>query len=145
MSILITIFFVVAFFKSVENCVAQLLGLSEKNKILTFLGLALGGVLLVLQAVTANRRAAAMEKIAGEQAKAIEQQAKANQNTEQGQRQERLKNAIEHLGNKEVSVRLGGAYQLSHLVQDTNNKRFRQYVRFKCDLLSSRIIKAYGS
>ena len=82
-----------------------------KKELLTFLGLSMGGVLLALQAVIANRRAKAMEKAVGEQAK-------ANENTEKGQRQERLKNAIEHLGASTVSVRLGGVYELFHLAED---------------------------
>ena len=84
----------------------------DKKEILTFLGLSMGGILLAMQAVIANRRAKAMENAAGEQAK-------ANENTEKGQRQERLKNAIEHLGNTSDSVRLGGAYELFHLAKDT--------------------------
>ena len=79
----------------------------------------MGGVVLVLQAVIANRRAKAMEEQAKAQANATEEQAKANEHAEQGQRQERLKNAIEHLGHESVSVRLGGAYELFHLAQDT--------------------------
>ncbi len=43
--------------------------------------------------------------------------------SEQGQRQERLKNAIEHLGNEKGLVRLGGAYELFHLAQDTQELR----------------------
>ena len=117
--VLIAIFFAVMFFDNVGHYVGQHLGLSEKNKVLTFLGLAMGGVLLALQAVIANKRAVALEKAAEEQARATEHQARANHNTEQGQRQERLKNAIEHLGHKEVSVRLGGAYELFHLAEDT--------------------------
>ena len=46
-------------------------------------------------------------------------QADAVLKTEQGQRQDRLKNAIEHLGHKSDSVRLGGAYELFHLAKDT--------------------------
>ena len=80
-----------------------------KNDILTFLGLTIGGVLLVLQAVIANRRTKAMEK--------------GNDNIEQGQRQERLKNAIEHLGENSASVRLGGIYELFHLAEDTEYMR----------------------
>lgn len=109
--------------KTVEVCIGQLLGLSEKNEILKFLGIGFGGILLVWQAVIANRRAKAMENAANAQAKATEEQAKANQNTERGQRQERLKNAIEHLGHDSDSVRLGGAYELFHLAQDTPNLR----------------------
>ena len=125
------------FSETVVCYVGQLFGLSEKNKVLTFLGFAMGGVLLTLQAVIANKRAVAMEDAAraqteaanaqGEaaeaQANAIGQQVLANQNTEEGQRQERLKNAIEHLGHQEVSVRLGGAYELFHLAHDTTHLR----------------------
>ena len=109
--------------KTVEVCIGQLLGLSEKNEILKFLGIGFGGILLVWQAVIANKRAKAMEETAKAQAKATEEQAKANENTERGQRQERLKNAIEHLGEDSDSVRLGGAYELFHLAQDTPDLR----------------------
>ena len=46
-----------------------------------------------------------------------------HKNTEQGQRQERLKNAIEHLGHKSDSVRLGGAYELFHLAKESEEMR----------------------
>lgn len=107
--------------KDAEGYIGQLLGLSGKNEILTFLGLSMGGVLLALQAVIANIRAKAMENAAKEQAK-------SNVYTEQGQRQERLKNAIEHLGYEKVSVRLGGAYELFHLAHDTEDKNQRQSI-----------------
>ena len=132
--VLFAAFLAVMLSEVVENCIGQLLGLSrQKNDILTFLGLSMGGILLALQAVIANKRAEAMvdaanaqSDVAAVQARAIEEQAKANQNTEKGQRQERMKNAIEHLGHKEVAVRLGGAYELFHLAQDT--KELRQTV-----------------
>ena len=96
------------------------LGVSKKEfakyEALKFLGISMGGVLLALQALIANRRAKAMEDTA-------RAQVKSNQNTEQGQRQERLKNAIEHLGHDNASVRLGGAYELFHLAQDTTDLR----------------------
>ncbi len=125
--------------KTVEVCIGQLLGLSEKNEILKFLGIGFGGILLVWQAVIANKRAKALEETAKAQAKATEEQAKANENTEQGQRQERLKNAIEHLGQASDSVRLGGAYELFHLAQDT--KDLRQTV---LDILCAHIRQATG-
>ena len=110
----------VMFYKTAEGYIGQLLGLlgknGLKNEILTFLGLSMGGALLAIQALIANTRAEAMEKAALEQAK-------ANENTEKGQRQERLKNAIEHLGHDSVSIRLGGAYELFHLAQDTEELR----------------------
>ena len=121
LGVLFSTFATVMFSETVETRVGQLLGLgspekSEKNRILTFLGIGMGGILLALQAVIANRRAKAMEN-------AAEEQAKANQNTERGQRQERLKNAIEHLGHDSDSVRLGGAYELFHLAQDMEDLR----------------------
>ena len=93
------------------------LGESAKYEALKFLGIGMGGVLVALQALASYRRA---------QAGATAEQAKANQNIEQGQRQERLKNAIEHLGHASDSVRLGGAYELFHLAKDT--KELRQTV-----------------
>ena len=121
----------------VEGRIAELVGLCKKNEILKFLGIGIGGILLVLQVLIANRRATALEDTAKAQAdaakaqaKATEEQAKANQNTEQGQRQERFKNAIEHLGHQSVSVRLGGAYELFHLAKDAADeaKDLRQTV-----------------
>ena len=102
--------------------VTQLLGLNEQNSkysVLRVLGFGMGGILLALQALIANRRAKAMQNTA-------RAQLEANRNTEQGQRQERLKNAIEHLGNRSGSIRLGGAYELFDLAQDT--KEWRQTV-----------------
>ncbi len=116
---LLAFFLAVIFSENIEVYSGHLFGLSEKNKILTFLGLAMGGVLLALQAAIANKRAVAMEKAANAQAEAAKQQAKANQNTEQGQRQERLKTAIEHLNSSSDSFRLGGIYELFHLAEDT--------------------------
>ena len=116
-------------------------GIKKKFRILQFLGIAMGGVLLAIQAVTAHRRAKAMEKTAKEQTRANEnaekamertaraqadatkQQAKTNENAEKGLRQERLKNAIEHMGHTSSSVRLGGAYELFHLAEDNQELR----------------------
>lgn len=130
LGVLFIVFVAIMWNKNAEGCIGQLLGLSGKNDILTFLGLSMGGVLLALQAVIANIRAKAMENaanaqadVAAAQARAIEEQAKANDNTEKGQRQERLKNAIEHLGHTSESVRLGGAYELFHLAQDIKEWR----------------------
>ena len=103
-----------------EAWIARLLGLNEKNRILTFLGLAMGGVLLAAQAVIANRRAKAMEDSASAQASAAvaqanaaTEQSKSNQHAGSGLRQQRLRNAIEHIGHDSSSVRLGGAYDYS--------------------------------
>ncbi len=93
-----------------------LFGIENKYQILKSLGIAMGGVLLAIQAVTAHRRAKAMERTA-------EEQAKTNENAEKGLRQERLKNAIEHMGDDSGSVRLGGAYELFHLAEDNQELR----------------------
>ena len=87
-----------------------------KFRILEFIGVGMGGVLLAIGATIAHRRARAMEDTA-------KAQVKANEGAEDGRRQERLKNAIEHLGHESDSVRLGGAYELFHLARDTEDLR----------------------
>ena len=82
---------------------------AEKSRILELIGVGMGGVLLAIGATIANRRAVAMEV--------------TNRGAEDGRRQERLKNAIEHLGHESDSVRLGGAYELFHLARDTEDLR----------------------
>ena len=94
----------------------ELLGLREKSEVLKFIGIGMGGILVALQALMSYKRAKALEDTAQAQADAVSK-------TEQGQRQERLKNAIEHLGHSSDSVRLGGAYELFHLAQDTEELR----------------------
>ena len=106
------LFLLVIFNYGVERYISCLLGLDKKSDILKFLGISMGGILLFVQAVASYKRAKAMEDAAKEQANAVLK-------TEQGQRQERLKNAIEHLGHSSDSVRLGGAYELLHLAKDT--------------------------
>jgi hypothetical protein len=100
----------------IRQFVTQVLGLSEqgedsKYSVLKILGFGMGGILLALQAAIANRRAKAMQDTA-------KTQLEANKHTESGQRQERLKNAIEHLGSVSESIRLGGTYELFHLAKD---------------------------
>ena len=130
--VLAVVFVAVLASKSFEACVLESLGLknNEKYEALKFLGIGMGGVLVALQALMSYQRAKAMEMTAEAQAdaakaqaKATEEQAKANQHTEKGQRQDRLKNAIEHLGHDKDSVRLGGAYELFHLAEDTEDLR----------------------
>ena len=132
--------------------VSDLLGLdrqSGKNDVLKFLGIGMAGLVLMLQAVIANRRAKALEDSAKAQAdavnaqsKATREQAKANQLTEQGMRQGRLKDAIEHLGNDSESMRLGGAHELFHLAQDMmDNYSIRQTV---LDILCAHIRRTTG-
>ena len=120
----------VLFCECIETYISKLLGSSNKNETLKFLGIGMGGILVALQALMSYIRAKAMEDTAkaqadaaNAQARATEEQAKANQHTEQGQQQERFRNAIEHLGHEKDSVRLGGAYELFHLAQDTEELR----------------------
>ena len=130
LAILLVVFVGVLFFDCVENCISCLIGLTAKNEILKFLGIGMGGILIALQALMSYKRAKAMEdtakaqaNAANAQADAAKAQARANENTEQGLRQERLKNAIEHLGDEKDSVRLGGAYELFHLAEDNEDLR----------------------
>lgn len=105
------------------DIVSRLSPLSSAREVLQFLGIGVAGAVLMLQALIANKRAKAMEEAAAAQADAARAHATANLNTEKGQRQERLKNAIEHLGSASESVRLGGAYELFHLGEDTASLR----------------------
>ena len=105
------------------DMVSWLSPLSSAREVLQFLGIGVAGAVLMLQALIANKRAKAMEEAAMAQAGAAKEQATANLNTERGQRQERLKNAIEHLGSDSESLRLGGAYELFHLAEDTPSLR----------------------
>ena len=114
--VLVIVFVGVLSFEYVETHTSKLLDLSSKNETLKFLGIGMGGVLIALQALMSYKRAKAMEKTAEAQADAVSK-------TEQGQRQDRLKNAIEHLGHEKESVRLGGAYELFHLAEDTEDLR----------------------
>lgn len=109
--VVLSLAFVVAMFSENPTWAFELVGVGQKYEVLKFLGIGMGGIVLALQALASHRRANAMEDAAN-------QQAKATRNIEQGQRQERLKNAIEHLGHNSDSVRLGGAYELFHLAED---------------------------
>ena len=114
--ILLVVIFVVVMLSENPERIFNLLGTAKngesKYETLKFLGIGMGGILIALQALMSYRRAKAMEDTAKSQADAVLK-------TEQGQRQDRLKNAIEHLGHKSDSVRLGGAYELFHLAKDT--------------------------
>ena len=130
--VVLVVVFVVVMIPDCPKWIFNLLGIAgteePKYEALKFLGIGMGGILIALQALMSYRRAKAMEGTAESQAKATEEQAKANQHTEEGQRQERLKNAIEHLGHKSDSVRIGGAYELFHLVEDAENRELRRMV-----------------
>ncbi len=125
--VVLVVVFVVVMFSENPDWISNLLGVAQnrepKYEALKFLGIGMGGILIALQALMSYRRAKAMEKTSEAQADASKAQADAVSKTEQGQRQDRLKNAIEHLGHEKDSVRLGGAYELFHLAEDTENLR----------------------
>ena len=141
--VVLVVVFVVVMSSDCPKWIFNLLGIDENGKAkyetLKFLGIGMGGVLVALQALMSYKRAKAMEKTAGAQARATEEQAKANEHTEQGQRQDRLKNAIEHLGHKSDSVRLGGAYELLYLVEEVKESR-----RMVFDILCAHIRRTTG-
>ena len=80
----------------------------------------IGGILAICQIVVSGFRVAAADK----NAKAMQQTADS---TEKGNVAERFKNAIEHLGHKSVSVRLGGVYALHNLAREDVNYRQRVF------------------
>ena len=121
--LLLVVFVFVLFNETFGNWICALLDLPRKNEVLKFLGFGMGGTLFVLQVLASNKRAKAMEVTAKAQAKATEEQAKANVHTEEGLRQERMKNAIEHLGHESDSVRLSGAYELFNLARGSEDLR----------------------
>ena len=127
--ILLVAIFVVVMSSENPEWIFNLLGIAEngesKYEALKFLGIGMGGLLVALQALMSYKRAKAMEDAAQAQADAVLK-------TEQGQRQDRLKNAIEHLGHESASVRLGGAYELFHLAEDTEDLR-QTVLNILCD------------
>ena len=116
----------VIFRDGTASSLQQLLGLkSEKYEVLKFIGYCVAGVVSIWLALAANKRANAMDATA--------------RNAEAGQRQERLKNAIEHLGHDRDSVRMGGAHELFHLAKDTGDLR-----RTVFDILCAHIRQTTG-
>ena len=84
-------------------------GANQKLQVLEILGAIMGGVVIAMLSVVAHRRARALEDTVTQ--------------TKVGQRHERLKNAILHLGDKSESVRMGAAYELLHLARDVPDWR----------------------
>ena len=106
--------------------VSAALGTHQKADTLKFLGIGAAGVLVALNALMSYKRAREMEEVASvhasaaaEQARATEEQARASRDAELGRRHQRLHLGVEHMGHESVAVRLGGAYELFHLAQDT--------------------------
>ena len=116
--LLLLLIFLRVFFMKLPHWFLMRFGASDKLQVLKFLGLSMGGILFVIQIAISSG---------------------VNQNAEQGLRQERLKNAIEHLGNRSGSVRLVGAYELFHLAED--NQELRQTA---LDILCAHIRRTTG-
>ena len=116
----------------------RFLGISDKYAVLKTIGFCIVGVASLIALLYANKRANAIDATA--------------KNAESGLRQERMKNAIEHLGHASESVRMGGAYELFHLAKE--NKSDRDFVQNLLDILCGHIRhttrkvdyqKAYGT
>lgn len=89
----------------------------------------LGGVLLYMQFVMANRRARAMEK-------SVHMQIQTNELVRKGQLAQRFKDAVDQLGHERMAVRLGAIYSLHHLASD--NETYRSTVhKIFCAFLRS--------
>ncbi len=123
---------------------SSVLGMHQKADTLKFLGIGAAGVLVALNALMAYKRSRAMDAVAKaqadaavEQARATAEQARASRDAEHGLRHQRLHYGVEHLGHESVAVRLGGAYELFHLAQETES--LRQPV---LDILCSHIRRA---
>ena len=116
--------------EDIANYLQQLLGIKTgrmgKYDMLQTIGFCMAGILLVWQAWAANKRS----KVAEDTAK----------NTDAGQQEERLKNAIEHLGHKKsASVRMGGAYGLFHLAKDAKDKGLKSLPQTVLKILCAHI------
>ena len=120
-SLLVALGVVVMFSDDVVIYLQQLLGLNEKFDMLKNIVYCVAGVMYIW---LAKKRINAMEATAKEQAK-------ATANTEAKQQQERLNNAIEHLGHDSDSVRIGGTHELFHLAKDTEDLR-QTVLNFLC-------------
>ncbi len=110
--------------------ISAVLSLQQKADTLKFLGIGAAGILVALNALMSYKHAREMEAVAKgqadaatEQARASAEQARASRDAERGLRHQRLHYGVEHLGHESIAVRLGGAYELFHLAQDTESLR----------------------
>ena len=122
------------------------LSLHQKSEAFKFTAIGTAGLLLALNALMAHKRSRQLDQVvkaqaeaASEQARAATEQSRASLDAELGRRHERLHNGVEHLGHESVAVRLGGAYELFHLAEDTES--LRQPV---LDILCSHIRRTTG-
>ena len=100
--------------------VATLIWFNVGPEYAKFVTYVFGGFLVFFQIMASARRATAAEKTAEAMQETV-------QLTETGNIAERFKNAIEHLGHKSVSVRLGGIYALHRIAQEVEEYRERVF------------------
>lgn len=115
------------------NWLGSLLGIVDggkdgKHEVLTSIGWCIAGVMSIWLAVSANKRANALDATA--------------RSAENGLRQDRMKNAIEHLGSKTSTIRKGGACELFYLAKD--NESDRDFVQSLLDILCGHIREITG-
>ena len=134
------------FFPGAGVQISARLSLHQKSEAFIFTAIGAAGLLLALNALMAHKRSRQLDQVvkaqaeaASEQARAATEQSRASLNAELGRRHERLHNGVEHLGHESVAVRLGGAYELFHLAEDTES--LRQPV---LDILCSHIRRTTG-
>lgn len=110
--VVVLVVFVISMIPSVTSDIQVWLGIGKDNgrfETIKIIGICIGFLPLVWLAWSSDKRSKSMEDTV--------------RNTEAGRTQERLRNAIEHLGHLKASVRMGGAYELFHLAEDNNDLR----------------------
>jgi hypothetical protein len=105
--------------------------------VLEVVGAAIGGLLLAINAVFFNKRAVAQEKSAQAQADSVQAATDSVQAQIAANEQDLFKAAIEHLGDKAESVRLGGIYELYGLA-DSNKEYTERIHKILCAHIRSK-------
>ena len=142
LTILVISLVIAMFCESFQKWLGCLIGTTHKRDLMAALGLAMGGVLVALQALMSYRRLATLEDTArvladsavaqGKTAKAYSETAAAQTDTARAKVEankqkarvlthERLSNAIEHLGGASESVRYAASYELFLLAQENRH------------------------
>ncbi len=128
--LILTLFFVPKDCLEFGSFLCYSLGVEDKRDVIQSLALALAGLVSALAVLAALRRATALNKTAQAQVETAQAQDKTAQAqadvvkaTEKGHRQQRFRDAVDHLGKEHVSVRHGGAYALFYLALDEERLR----------------------
>ena len=107
-----------------------------KHDVLTAIGWGIAGAISLLALFYTGKRADALNATAEAQMLTV-------QNAEARLTQERLKNAIDHLGSEKVSVRMGGAYEIFLLAKE--NMSDKDFVQNLLDILCAHICGMTGT